>query len=251
MQRLVNAITKRIPRHALSRAEEKVIGLRAFEKLEIPRPSAFTVTCDDGELRDLEIAELLESVGLRGVFAISPDLVGRPGFLSFDQILQLHRAGHEIAFHGTTHDAFTEFADEARLVESCRTGVQRLADAGVAAPKTLIYPFGSHNRTVRRAVEPLFTCAFTTWFGLNQGHANRYAIRRIPYGAYTGGLPATESWYRSLIDKCAEKPSWPTLMLHPGSPEHRAEHTAMLGRLLRHAIDRGLAVRTVVAHLGH
>jgi peptidoglycan/xylan/chitin deacetylase (PgdA/CDA1 family) len=249
MQRIVNAIVKRIPRHAFSRVEERVLGLRSFEQFALPRKSAFTVTCDDGELRDLDIVELLDGMGLKGVFAISPDLLGKPGFLTFDQILQIHRAGHEVAFHGTTHQDFTEFSDTERLLESCQVGMARIESLGVAKPTTLIYPFGSHSRQVRTAMAPLFQCAFTTWFGLNQVRTNRYAIRRIPYGAYTGRLPATESWYRGLIDSCAPGFSWPTLMLHPGCSEHRVEHTAMLSRLLRYAIDKGLPVRTASAYL--
>ncbi len=247
--RIVNAISKRLPSHAKDRAEEALLGLREFERLQVPQPSALTIVCDDGELKDLDIVEVLESRGVKGVFAVSPDLIGRPGFLTYDQLRSIRRAGHEIAFHGTTHDPFPEFRDTQQLVQKVLEGTRRLAAEGLGTPSTLIYPFGRHDRAVRKAIAPLFDCAFTTWFGINQGRANRYAIRRIPFGAYVGKLSGTEDWYRGLLDRSAQCACWPTLMLHPSAAEHRSDHNDMLKRLIEHALERGVAVRTVAAHL--
>ncbi|MBI5717883.1 MAG: polysaccharide deacetylase family protein [Burkholderiales bacterium] len=247
--KIAAAVVKRLPAHGTDRAEEFVLPLRPFERLQLPRESAFTIVCDDGETRDLDVVEVLDRHGVKGVFAVSPDLIGRPGFLSYDEVRQIRAAGHEIAFHGTTHDPFTGFADAARLGAAIGEGMASMAAGGLGTPGTLIYPFGRHNRWVRAAVAPTFAAAFTTWFGVNQGEVNRYGIRRIPFGAYTGRLPATEEWYRELIDRCAAGACWPTLMLHPAAAGHEAAHNALLGRLIEHAEQRGIAVRTVAAHM--
>lgn len=247
--RIVRAIANRIPARGKDRAEEFMLPLRAFEKLQLPRESALTIICDDGETRDLDVVEVLDRQGVKGVFAVSPDLIGRPGFLGYEELRQIQAAGHEIAFHGTTHDPFTGFTDAARLKAAIDVGIARLRAGGLGAPATLIYPYGNHNRWVRAAVAPAFACAFTTWFGINRGQVNRYGIRRIPFGAYTGTLPATEAWYRQLFDRCASGDCWPALMLHPAAEGHTAEHTALLARLIKHARARGVAVRTVAAHL--
>ena len=247
--RIVGAVVKRLPAHGMDRAEELMLPLRAFERLALPRESALTVVCDDGETKDLEVVEVLERQGVKGVFAISPDLIGRPGFLGYEELKQMRAAGHEIAFHGTTHDPLTGFADAASLPAAIGEGLARIAAGGLGLPSTLIYPFGRHNRWVRAAVAPTFESAFTTWFGINRGHVNRYAIRRIPFGAYTGKLPATEAWYRDLIDRCAGGFCWPTLMLHPAAEAHGAAYNLLLARLIDHARQRGIAVRTVAAHL--
>lgn len=249
LQRVIQAIAKRVPPHAMDRAEEALLGLRGFERMATPSQPALTIVCDDGELKDLDVANVLDSRGVQGVFAVSPDLIGRPGFLSYEQLRAMRAAGHEIAFHGTTHDAFTSFADTRSLQEAVRDGMRRLHAEGLGTPSTLIYPFGRNSRAVRRAVSDSFDCAFTTWFGLNERHCNRYAIRRIPFGAYTGKLPATEAWYRGLLARCAKGASWPTLMLHPSGPGHERAHDEMLGRLIDHARELGLAVRSVSAHL--
>lgn len=249
LNRVVNAVVKRLPAHAKDRAEEMVLGLRDFEHLDVPAQSALTVVCDDGELKDFNIVDVLTQAGVKGVFAVSPDLIGRPGFLSFSHLREIREAGHEIAFHGTTHDPFTGFRDKGLLQATVRDGMARLQAEGLGTPTTLIYPFGRHDRAVRRAVAPLFQSAFTTWFGINKGRTNRYAVRRIPFGAYTGKLAASEEWYRGIVDRACAGGCWPTLMLHPGAAEHSADHTALLSRLLRHAAERDLPVRTVAAHL--
>jgi peptidoglycan/xylan/chitin deacetylase (PgdA/CDA1 family) len=232
----------------LARFEERALGLRGFERLRVPTSAALTVICDDGELADLEIVDVLAQAGVRGVFAVSPCLIGRAGFMSYAQLLQLRDMGHEIAFHGTTHESFTRMHDDERLRATLRGGLKRLADEGLSA-STLVYPYGRNNRRVRAAVAPLFDCAFTTWFGLNERLTNRYAIRRIPLGAYAGPPTLPESWYRQCLERAAAGDCWPTLMLHPGGAGHTGEHTAMLGRLLAHARELGLPVRTAKQHL--
>ena len=250
LQRIAQAVVRRVPPHAMDQVEEFLLGLRDFERLATQRESALTIVCDDGEIADLEIVEVLESRGVKGVFAVSPDLIGRPGFLTYDQLRDMRAAGHEIAFHGTTHDPFTAYGDSRRLLESVRDGMRRLHAEGLGVPSTLIYPFGSNNRAVRKAVSTVFDCAFTTWFGLNERKCNRFAIRRVPFGSYTGRLPATEEWYRSLLDRSSAGSCWPTLMLHPSGPGHDKAHDVMLGRLIDHAQERGIPVRTVSAHRG-
>lgn len=247
--RIVGAVKKRLPAHGRDRAEEWLLPLRDFERLHVPREAALTIVCDDGELKDLDIVDLLERHSVKGVFAVSPALIGQSGFLTYAQLRSIRAGGHEIAFHGTTHDPFTGFADAKRLQAAVADGFTRLQDEGLGRPSTLIYPFGRTNRWVRQAVASQFDSAFTTWFGLNQRRTNRYAIRRIPFGAYTGKLPATEAWYRSLLERCAAEGGWPTLMLHPAGEGHSEAHNALLGRLIEQARGHGIAVRTVQGHL--
>lgn len=246
--KIVGAVVKRLPAHGKDRAEEYLLPLRGFEQMTMPREPALTIVCDDGEVKDLQVVEVLEKHGVAGVFAVSPDLIGRPGFLGYEELRRIQAAGHEIAFHGTTHDPFTGFAGPEALTQAIDAGLARMAAEGLGTPTTLIYPFGRHNRWVRQAVSARFDCAFTTWYGLNEGSANRFAIRRIPFGAYTGKLPATEAWYLGLLDRCATAACWPTLMLHPAAEGHTAAHDAMLGRLIEHARQRGIQVRSVAAH---
>ena len=230
-----------------SRFEERLWGLRDFERLDVPATPALTVICDDGQMEDLAVADVLSRASVRGVFAVSPDLIGRRGFMNYTLLRQVRDAGHEIAFHGTTHEAFTHQQAE-RLLEDIFIGIAQLADEGLAAT-TLVYPYGSNNRWVRALVAPAFDCAFTTWMGFNQRVTNRYALRRIPFGAYAGRKPPPEAWYRRCIERAAAGGCWPAFMLHPGHPAHGPEHNEMLGRLLEHARRCAVGVRTARHHL--
>lgn len=250
LARIIGAVKKRLTAHNKERAEAFLLGRRDFERLTLPREGALSIVCDDGELRDLDIVQVLDAHRVKGVFAVSTDLIGRAGFLDYEQLRTLGGAGHEIAFHGTTHDPFSDFPDAQSLRQAIGEGLERLRDEGLGTPTTLIYPFGRNNRSVRRAVAGQFDCAFTTWVGINRGQANRYALRRIPFGAYTGKSPATEAWYREMLQICRQDGGWMTLMLHPAAEGHTAQHTAMLSRLLGLAQELGISVRTVAAHRG-
>ena len=135
-----------------TRFEERICGLRDFERLRVPSQAALTVICDDGQIEDLAVVDVLSRCGVHGVFAVSPGLIGRPGFMSYEQLRQVRDAGHEIAFHGTTHDPFTH-QQPASLQATVRAGMAQLADHGLVAT-TLVYPYGANNRWVRAAVAP-------------------------------------------------------------------------------------------------
>ena len=232
----------------LAQLEEHILGLRDFETLPTPKHGALTIICDDGAAQDIEVAEVLSEAGARGVFAVCPDLIGGQQLSSYSQLRRLQDAGHEIAFHGTIHVPFTHLGGRRGIADSVREGLCRLADEGLI-PSTLVYPYGTHNRIVRAAVAPMFECAFTTLPGLNHGNVNRYAIRRIAFGAYGGSRRAEEQRYRTILERAAANKCWPVLMLHPGMPTHLEAHTAMLSRLLAYAKELGLSILTASAQL--
>jgi peptidoglycan/xylan/chitin deacetylase (PgdA/CDA1 family) len=244
---LLEAVAMRLAA-PLAKFEERALGLRTFERLCVPKDAALTVTCDDGGLADLKVLDVLSDAGVAGVFAVSPELIGRQGFLSYAQLAQIRDAGHEVAFHGTTHAPFTRIREEGQLQAAIHDGMKRLADEGFTV-STLVYPYGTNNRFVRAVVATTFACAFTTWIGLNRQTTNRYAIRRIPFGSYAGRSPPQEAWYRGCIEQAAAGHCWPTLMLHPGAAAHTGAHNVMLRRLLGYARELGVPVRTAKQHL--
>lgn len=125
MNRIVNAIVGRLASHSFDRVEEMLLGLRDFERLTTPRESCRTIICDDGEVTHLDVVEVLNKRRVKGVFAVSPDLIGRPGFLTYEQLRAIRGEGHELAFHGTTHDPFTGFGDKNNLLNITLDGYAR------------------------------------------------------------------------------------------------------------------------------
>lgn len=64
---------------------------------------ALLFTFDDGGASALSIALLLEEFGWRGHFFITTDYIGKPGFLTADEIRELHRRGHVVGSHSCSH----------------------------------------------------------------------------------------------------------------------------------------------------
>lgn len=73
------------------------------------RQAAVQFTFDDGGSGALTAAEMLEDRGWRGVFFVTTDLIGRPGFLTAAQINDLNHRGHVIGSHSCSHpDVFRD-----------------------------------------------------------------------------------------------------------------------------------------------
>lgn len=230
-------------KHWAARAQHQAFGLRDFERLDVTR-GALTVVSDDGEDCNLRFAELLGRSGVAGCFAVADDFIGRPGFLSYSHLRELQQAGHEIAFHGRKSVAFDIFHDAEVLRSDIEAGLNRLRSEGLVV-SNLVYRWGTSTRSARRLLAPLCSSACVPWSGLNERVTNRYALRRIAFGAYTGRSSHTQEWFFNVVESAAKGQAWPILMLHPGAAGHTAEHDAMLRKILQHARHAGLPVRTL------
>lgn len=102
--------------------EKQVKAIR--ETYPIDCPVVFTF--DDGGVSFYSvIAPILEKYHFKGYFFISTDYIGTNGFLSAEQILNLHTRGHVIGSHSCSHPSrMIDLDDETLLkewVESCKT----------------------------------------------------------------------------------------------------------------------------------
>lgn len=237
-----------MPAHGIDRAEERLLGLRDYERLSVTSGPALTITSDDGDVNNLQTINILDQLYVKGTIAVSPEFVGQSSFLSYPALRSIMAAGHEVAYHGIDHHPLTGFRNQQDLTAASREGLARLQDQYLSAT-TLIYPCGNNNRAVRAAIAPLFRCALTTWYGVNHRTVNRYAIRRIPFGAYSGNPSPSEKSYCELIDAATRDNYWIILMLHPGASEHTGEHNKLLPRLIQYARERGVPIRSVTEHL--
>jgi peptidoglycan/xylan/chitin deacetylase (PgdA/CDA1 family) len=90
------------------------------------------------------------------------------GMMSWDQLRELHRAGHEIGCHSLTHALLTELPD-ARLKEEVDGSRRTLSEVLGAPVPSFCYPNGSYDARVLGAVRAAgYECAVTTRWGLNR-----------------------------------------------------------------------------------
>ncbi len=125
-------------------------------------PKALLFTFDDGGASSMLIADLLEARGWRGHFFITTDFIGKPAFLSAQQIRELHNRGHVIGSHSCSHPSRIshcapsqrdrEWGESVRILSECLG--ERVAVGSV--------PGGFYTRQVAESarnagIEVLFT----------------------------------------------------------------------------------------------
>lgn len=102
--------------------------------------------------------------------------------LTRDQVLDLRERGFGFGSHSRSHRVLTELSSEACL-RDLRTSRQILEDLLEEPVRTLAYPRGRHDETVREAAG---RAGFTTAFSLPSGEEHRGDLAVPRVGVYPG-----------------------------------------------------------------
>ena len=106
------------------------------------------ITFDDGHASDYEAAlPLLQQFGLRAEFFVNPATVNRPGFLSWPQIAEMHRAGMSFQSHGWDHVDLRALSSP-ELYHQLRDSKRELQGRLGANVDVLSAPYGLVNRRI-------------------------------------------------------------------------------------------------------
>lgn len=158
---------------------------RPPERVDALTPGAWMLTFDDGAASALEAAEQLARRAWRGHFFIATDLVGSPGFLGWDDVRELGRAGHVIGSHSCSHPARMAACSYEELLDEWSRSAAVLAEALGRPVSTASVPGGLYSPSVGRAAAAAgFTTLFTSLPSQRLGSIDgclligRYAIRR-------------------------------------------------------------------------
>jgi peptidoglycan/xylan/chitin deacetylase (PgdA/CDA1 family) len=113
------------------------------------------------DARDAALAALEKLLGGDQVPAFA-------GMMSWDQVKELHREGHEIGSHSLTHPLLPDLPD-ARVREEIEGSRRELSSIIGAEVRSFCYPNGSYDARALRAVANAgYECAVTTNWGLNR-----------------------------------------------------------------------------------
>jgi len=138
-------------------------GVAGFEKV---RRTCVTLTFDDGLKGHLTVAApILEKYGFTGCFNIVTDKVGTPGHLTWDDIRELKRRGHEIASHTASHPNLVKLLaekGEAAVRAEIEKSRDAIANALGEAPTLLCHPYVAHNAEVDAIIRE---CKMVPFFG--------------------------------------------------------------------------------------
>jgi len=151
------------------------------------RPSKpWMITFDDGGISSYtQIAGRMEALGWRCHFFISTDYVGKPAFMTHEQIRELHSRGHIIGSHSCSHPLRFASRPWDELKREWDESMQKLSSLLDEPVRIASVPGGQYSRQVAKAaaasgIKALFTSEPTTRCAEVDGCLvlGRYAIQR-------------------------------------------------------------------------
>lgn len=165
------------------------------------------VTVDDGCKTDIQLADLLKRYGFSGIFFVSTEKIGQPGYLDRDELRALKQMGMKIGSHGHRHIGLTrltlqEAEQELRLSKS-------LLESWLGCPVDYFaFPGGLKNSgLIKLAHDVGYSVLMTTEWGSNRVSldADKYILKRTNV---TRGMSKTDfltlvrldnDWSRLLV----------------------------------------------------
>jgi peptidoglycan/xylan/chitin deacetylase (PgdA/CDA1 family) len=143
------------------------------------------LTFDDGYLDAYTNAfPLLRKYGFTGTFFITCNLIGRPGYMSWDQVRELDAGGMDIESHAMDHRPMSSFGMSGlayQMGQARATLAQRLGHE----VRFFAYPSGDYNATALQGVAANgYAAAFVKGGGSAQSLDWRYTLRRARVGGY-------------------------------------------------------------------
>lgn len=169
-----------------------------------------TLTFDDGYICHYEtVSPLLEKYGMSGTFYVTTGLLGQPGYLTTEQVIELSQQGHEIGSHCVTHRNLKKLSSkevEKELLESKLT-LENLIQTPVVhfAP-----PFGACNANIMHHIKKYYRSSRTIVPDMNvTSGLNPYVIRgHVVLNSTT--LIEVIKW----LDKAITEKKWLVLVYH-------------------------------------
>lgn len=169
---------------AAARSDAPARVFELTEKADATPP--WLLTFDDGGASAYACtAEMLEELGWRGHFLVTAGYIGKPAFLSREQISELHRRGHIIGSHSTTHPARMSHCSPQEMLTEWKTSIETLSDITGQQVKVASVPGGFYSREVAEAaaqagIEWLFTSEPVTKCAVVDGCLvlGRYTVQR-------------------------------------------------------------------------
>ncbi|HKM99401.1 MAG TPA: polysaccharide deacetylase family protein [Candidatus Binataceae bacterium] len=140
----------------------------AWKRREVIGGRTAIVTIDDGTSDLADIAEPeLRRTGIRPALYVVRDWIGKPGYLSADQIDTLAKDGCEIGSHSQSHQRLTRLTEDQQRREII-DGRSELAAATGVRPETFAYPYGDCDAASQRLVRE---AGFAAALGVERGYA--------------------------------------------------------------------------------
>ena len=141
---------------------------------------AVAVTFDDGYAETSTIAApILHEQRCPATVFVTPKEIGQPGFMSWDQVRDLHRFGVSVGSHTMHHTYLPLVTNEQARLEVLES--KQMLDQQLGRPiRWLSYPIGGYTPDIQEfAIAAGYEAAFTTNRGFSKRSDDLFALRRI------------------------------------------------------------------------
>jgi len=138
------------------------------------------LTFDDGEKSNyLHAVPILESKGFPATFFVSPDLMGKAGYLSWEETQAIVAKGFHIGSHGMTQAYLPDLSQDKQDFEIRRSREILQSRLGTDV-KYIAYPVGGFDREVKEKVKAAgYQGAVTTNRGDDRFNKDVYELNRV------------------------------------------------------------------------
>lgn len=186
-------------KHAVGKDEVRVFDSAA----RIRDAKTLLLTFDDGGASALVIGSMLEGCGWRGHFLVTTDYIGQPGFLTSEQIRELHRRGHVIGSHSCSHPTRMSYCSQAQIQREWTLSIEVLSAIVGERTRVASVPGGYYSRQVAECaategIELLFNSEPTDRYSRigNCFVLGRYSIRAGTSPGMAASLAQGAYWPR-------------------------------------------------------
>ena len=125
------------------------------------------------------VLPMLEERGMKAVFYMVTNSIGKPGYLTWDNLFDMERRGMEIGSHTANHLPLTTLSPEKQR-EELRLSKLMLEWKGMKTIYSFSYPNGAYDDgIVAMLAEEEYLTAVTGEAGLNTLETNPYLLRRV------------------------------------------------------------------------
>lgn len=148
--------------------------------IKIP-PKSVVLSFDDGyEDNFTHALPILKKYGFSGIFFLPSDLIGKEGFMTWDQVRVMVQNGMEIGSHTETHIYLPTYPSLDRVVEEIRGSKTTLEKELKIEIKYFCYPSGGFDDQIKEFLKQAgYKGACTTNRGEDRYNKDVYELKRI------------------------------------------------------------------------
>ena len=196
-------------------------------------------------------ARVLEAYGVRGTYYVATGLMGMStplwAIAGADEVVDLHRRGHEIGLHSHGHRPAGSMRASAFAADlaATRARLRRLIPDLVR--ETYAYPYGLCGVLQKRHLARSVRASRSVQHGINVGRMDLDFIKAVEISERSLGADRLEP----LLDRAAALPGWLVFFTHDveQTPSAYGTSIAMLTRVIESARARDMDIMPVAAAL--